>query len=128
MVLPNTSFGANGIIVFADGAVHPDPNEKELAEIAVATARTAKAIGGFEPRVAIVTFSTKGSAKHPMVDKVINATRIAQEMAPELLIDGELQIDAALVRNSFEFINRREHSKEVLSDNCQRFFRYGFFD
>ncbi len=97
MVLPNTSFGANGIIVFADGAVHPDPNEKELAEIAVATARTAKAIGGFEPRVAIVTFSTKGSAKHPMVDKVINATRIAQEMAPELLIDGELQIDAALV-------------------------------
>jgi phosphate acetyltransferase len=97
MILPDKSFGENGVIIFADGAVHPNPNEKELAEIAVATAHTAKAIGGFEPRIAMLSFSTKGSAKHELVDKVINATRIAKEMAPELQIDGELQVDAALI-------------------------------
>jgi phosphate acetyltransferase len=97
MILPDKTFGENGVIIFADGAVHPNPNEKELAEIAVATAQTARAIGGFEPRIAMLSFSTKGSAKNEMVDKVINATRIAKEMAPELLIDGELQVDAALI-------------------------------
>ncbi len=97
MILQDKSFGENGVIIFADGAVHPDPDEKQLAEIAVASAHTAKAIGGFEPRVAILSFSTKGSAKHPMVDKVINATSIARQMAPEILIDGELQGDAALI-------------------------------
>ncbi len=97
MILPDKTFGENGVIIFADGAVHPNPNEKELAEIAVATAQTARAIGGFEPRIAMLSFSTKGSAKNEMVDKVINATRIAKEMAPDLLIDGELQVDAALI-------------------------------
>jgi phosphate acetyltransferase len=97
MILPDKNFGENGVIIFADGAVHPNPNEKELAEIAVATAHTAKAICGFEPRIAMLSFSTKGSAKHELVDKVINATRIAKEMAPELQIDGELQVDAALI-------------------------------
>lgn len=97
MILQDKSFGENGVIIFADGAVHPDPTDKELAEIAVATARTAKAIGGFEPRVALLSFSTKGSAKHELVDKVISATKIAQEMAPDLMIDGELQGDAALI-------------------------------
>lgn len=97
MILDDKNFGENGIIIFADGAVHPNPNEKELAEIAVATAHTAKVIAGFEPRIAMLSFSTKGSAKHEMVDKVVNATRIAKEMAPELHIDGELQGDAALV-------------------------------
>jgi phosphate acetyltransferase len=97
MILPDKKFGENGVILFADGAVHPDPNEKELAEIAIASASTARAIGGFEPRIAMLSFSTKGSAKHAMVDKVVNATRIAKEMAPELHIDGELQVDAALV-------------------------------
>jgi phosphate acetyltransferase len=97
MILPDKSFGENGIIIFADGGVHPNPNEKELAEIAIATAHTAKAIAGFEPRVAMLSFSTKGSAKHELVDKVINATRIAKELAPGLLIDGELQADAALI-------------------------------
>jgi phosphate acetyltransferase len=87
------------VIIFADGAVHPDPNEKELAEIAVASAHTARALGGFEPRIAMLSFSTKGSARHASVDKVINATRIAKEMAPELQIDGELQVDAALVES-----------------------------
>jgi len=97
MILPDKSFGENGVIIFADGAVHPDPTDKELAEIAVASAHTAKVLAGIEPKVAILSFSTKGSAKHEMVDKVINATQIAQQMAPEFLIDGELQGDAALV-------------------------------
>jgi phosphate acetyltransferase len=97
MILPEKNFGENGIIIFADGAVHPDPNENELAEIAIASAHTARAIAGFEPRIAMLSFSTKGSAKHEMVDKVVNATRIAKAMAPDLQIDGELQADAALI-------------------------------
>lgn len=97
MILPDKNFGENGILIFADGAVHPNPNEKELAEIAVATAHTTRAIAGFEPRVAMLSFSTKGSAKHEMVDKVVNATKLAKQMAPDLQIDGELQADAALI-------------------------------
>ena len=97
MILPDRSFGENGVIIFADGAVHPNPNDKELAEIAIASAHTARTLGGFEPRVALLSFSTKGSAKHELVDKVISATKIAQEMAPDLILDGELQGDAALV-------------------------------
>lgn len=99
MILPDKSFGENGIIIYADGAVHPDPTEKELAEIAVATAHTARAICGFEPKIAMLSFSTKGSASHPLVDKVVNATRIAKEMAPDLMIEGELQADAALIES-----------------------------
>ena len=97
MILKDKEFGTEGIIVFADGAVHPDPTDKELAEIAVATARTTKAIVGVEPKVALLSFSTMGSAKHPMVDKVVNATRMAKEMAPEFMFEGELQADAALI-------------------------------
>jgi len=97
MILKDKHFGENGVVIFADGAVHPNPNEKELAEIAVASAHTARAIAGFEPRIAMLSFSTKGSAKNEMVDKVVNATRIAKEMAPDLQIDGELQADAALI-------------------------------
>jgi len=97
MLLPDKTFGEDGTLIFADGAVHPNPNDRELAEIAVATANTARAIGGFEPKIAMLSFSTKGSANHELVDKVINATRIAKEMAPDLMIDGELQGDAALV-------------------------------
>jgi len=97
MILPDKTFGENGVIIFADGAVHPNPDEKQLAEIAVASAHTARAIAGFEPRIAMLSFSTKGSAKHEMVDRVVSATRIAKEMAPDLQIDGELQADAALV-------------------------------
>lgn len=97
MILKDKEFGENGIIVFADCAVHPDPTEHELAEIAVATAATTRTILGFEPRIAMTSFSTKGSAEHPMVDKVVNATRIAKEMDPSLIIDGEIQIDAALI-------------------------------
>jgi len=97
MILQDRNFGEDGVIIFADGAVHPNPDEKQLAEIAIASAHTARAICGFEPRIAMLSFSTKGSAKHEMVDKVVNATRIAKELAPDLQIDGELQGDAALV-------------------------------
>ncbi len=97
MILKDREYGEDGILVFADCAVHPDPTESELAEIAVATASTTRAIAGFEPRIAMLSFSTMGSAKHPMVDKIINATRIAREMAPDLQIDGELQADAAII-------------------------------
>jgi phosphate acetyltransferase len=97
MILPEKTYGENGMLVFADCAVHPDPDAKQLAEIAVSTAKTTKAITGMEPRVAMLSFSTKGSAKHPMVDKVVEATRLAQIAAPEFLFDGELQADAAIV-------------------------------
>lgn len=97
MFVPDKSYGENGIMVFADCAVMPDPNAKELAEIALATAQTTRALVGVEPRVAMLSFSTKGSAKHPMCDKVIEATRLAKELDPSLQIDGELQADAAIV-------------------------------
>ncbi len=97
MIFPNDEFGDNGMMVFADCAVHPNPTASELAEIAVTTGKTAKAIAGLDPRVAMLSFSTKGSAKHEMVDKVVEATKLAKEMDPELKIDGELQADAAIV-------------------------------
>lgn len=97
MFVNDPHFGHDGILVFADCAVMPDPDERQLAEIAVTTAKTAKAIVGMEPRIAMLSFSTKGSAQHPLVDKVANATRIAREMDPTLKIDGEMQLDAALI-------------------------------
>ncbi|MGL5683567.1 MAG: phosphate acetyltransferase [Marinifilaceae bacterium] len=97
MITDKPEFGDNGLLVFADCAVHPNPTAEELAQIAVATARTAKAIAKIEPRVAMLSFSTKGSAKHEMVDKVVEATKIAKEMAPDVMIDGEMQADAAIV-------------------------------
>ncbi len=97
MILKDKQWGDDGVMVFADCAAHPNPNENELAQIAVASAQTAKSIAGLDPKVAMLSFSTKGSAKHEMVDKVVNATRIAKEMAPDLKIDGELQADAAIV-------------------------------
>lgn len=97
MFTPAEEYGEKGLFVFADCAVNPNPNAEELASIAVSTAETAKQIAGFEPKVAMLSFSTKGSAQHELVDKVVEATRIAKEMAPELLIDGEMQADAALV-------------------------------
>lgn len=97
MILPESKYGDDGIMIFADCAVHPDPDENQLAEIAIATAKTAKDIAGLEPRVALLSFSTKGSARHEMVDLVANATKIAKSTDPDLLIDGELQADAAIV-------------------------------
>ena len=97
MFTPTPQYGENGLLVFADCAVNPNPTAEELAQIAVCTADTARVIGGFVPKVAMLSFSTKGSAKHELVDKVVEATRLAKEMAPDLQIDGELQADAALV-------------------------------
>jgi phosphate acetyltransferase len=97
MFLKDKEYGENGLMIFADCAVHPNPTDKELAEIAVATAKTTKAIARIEPRIAMLSFSTKGSATHEMVDKVVSATNIAKQMNPSLKIDGELQADAAIV-------------------------------
>ena len=97
MFLKDKTYGEDGILVFADCAVLPNPTAPELAQIAVSTAQTANDLVGVKPRVAMLSFSTKGSASHEMVDKVVEATRLAKEMAPDLQIDGELQSDAALV-------------------------------
>lgn len=97
MFTETKQYGEDGILVFADCAVMPNPNAEELAQIAIASAQTTKSLVGVEPKVAMLSFSTKGSAKHEMVDKVSEATRIAKELAPTLLIDGELQADSALV-------------------------------
>ncbi len=98
MLLPKGSkYGTNDILIFADCAVVPNPTAEELAQIAVASAKTARDIAGIEPRVAILSFSTKGSAKSEQVDKVIAATEIAHQLEPSLILDGELQADAAIV-------------------------------
>jgi phosphate acetyltransferase len=98
LITQTPQYGEDGVLVVGDVAVTPMPDASQLAQIAVCTAQTAKSVAGFEePRVAMLSFSTKGSAKHEVVDKVVEATRMAQEMAPELHIDGELQADAALV-------------------------------
>lgn len=99
MLLKDNPYVPENILVFADCAVHPDPTAAELAEIAISTAYTAKNIAKIEPRVAMLSFSTKGSAKHALVDKVVEATKIAREKAPWLQIDGELQADAAIVES-----------------------------
>lgn len=98
MLLPEGSpFGTDGIMVFADCAVVPEPDAEQLADIAVSTAATARDVAGITPRVAMLSFSTKGSAHDPTADKVIEATALAHQMAPKLIIDGELQADAAIV-------------------------------
>lgn len=97
MVFPNARYGENGIFLFADCGFNPDPTAEELAHIAITTARTFQLLVGAEPRVAMLSFSTKGSAKHERVAKVQEATRIARSLAPDLILDGELQGDAALV-------------------------------
>ena len=99
MFTPAKQLGEDGFLVFADCAVNPCPNAEELAQIAISTAETARGLAQIEPRVAMLSFSTKGSAKHELVDKVTEATRLAKELAPELNIDGELQADAALVES-----------------------------
>jgi phosphate acetyltransferase len=99
MVTKNPTFGENGIVLFADCAVNPNPDAQALAEIAVATAGNCKAFLDVEARVAMLSFSTKGSASHPDIDKVTQAVAIAKSINPAIQIDGELQADAALLPN-----------------------------
>ena len=100
MVLPEGSkYGENGVMVFGDCAVNIAPDAEQLASIAIASAQTAEKIAGIDPKVAMLSFSTKGSAKHENVDKVAEATRLVHEQAPELKCDGELQLDAAIVQS-----------------------------
>lgn len=94
---PGVPYGDDHMLIFADCAVVPAPTAPELAQIAVSTAQTARNVAGIEPRVAMCSFSTKGSASHEMVDKVVKATELARSLDPQLVIDGELQSDAALV-------------------------------
>ena len=98
MITKQPQYGENGVLVIGDVAVTPMPDAAQLSQIAVCTAQTAKSVAGFaDPRVAMLSFSTKGSAKHEVVDKVVEATKLAKELDPSLKIDGELQADAALV-------------------------------
>ena len=97
MITKTPSFGENGILFFADCAVNPNPDAQALAEIAVATARNCRSFLDVDARVAMLSFSTKGSAAHDDVDKVLKALAIAKEIEPSLQIDGELQADAALL-------------------------------
>ena len=99
MECPNKAYGDDGVMVFADCAVNIDPDAEQLASIALGAADSARALAGIEPRVAMLSFSTKGSAKHDLVTKVQEATRIAKELDPSLMLDGELQLDAAIVES-----------------------------
>ena len=99
MISPKKEFGDDGIMVFADCAVNPVLTAREMAEIAVCSAKTAEALAGVTPRVAMLSFATRGSAEHAEVDKVREATAIVKEMAPDLLVDGEMQADAAIVKS-----------------------------
>lgn len=110
IILKDTEFGENGVFLFADCAVTPVPDEKQLAEIAVTSAKSAKDLLGMDARIAMLSFSSHGSASHEVVDKVVNATKIAKEMNPNLVIDGELQFDAAVVPN----VAQKKAPKSVL--------------
>jgi phosphate acetyltransferase len=97
MVLPEFQGERNKLFIFADCAVLPDPNPEQLASVAISSAETMRKLGGQEPLIAMLSFSTKGSADHERVDKVLKALSIVKEKAPDLAIDGELQLDAAVV-------------------------------
>ncbi len=97
MIVPDCVYGEHGVFIYADAGIVPDPTAEELASIAIASARTARMFIKSEPSVAMLSFSTKGSASHKLVDKVIKATKLARKMRPDIQIDGELQVDTAIV-------------------------------
>ena len=99
MVVPNCSYGEEGCFIFADAGVNPEPNAKQLSDIAFATAAQARSLFNWQPKIAMLSFSTKGSAKHDKVEKVLNAINIVKEKMPDLNIDGELQFDAAYLES-----------------------------
>lgn len=97
MIVPNCSYGANGAFIYSDCGAVPNPDASQLADIAIAAAGSCRQLLGTEPVVAMLSFSTKGSASDPIVDKVIEATQLVKERAPDLVVDGELQADAAII-------------------------------
>jgi phosphate acetyltransferase len=97
MVMPVAEYGERGVFIFADCGIVPDPTPSQLAQIAISSAKSAVFFLGFEPRVAMLSFSTHGSARHPRVEKVQEAVKIIREREPELVMDGEIQLDAAIV-------------------------------
>ncbi|MCK8823962.1 phosphate acetyltransferase [Fuchsiella alkaliacetigena] len=97
MIVPDCEYGAEGKMLFADSGVFPEGTPEELAEVAISSAKTFESLTGEEPVVAMLSFSTKGSAEHPLVDRMVEATKICKEKAPDLMVDGEMQGDAALV-------------------------------
>ena len=99
MVHPDKRWGVDGSLFFADCALVPDPDEQQLAEIAIATADSFKTMLGEEPLVAMLSFSTRGSAQHPLVDKVAAATELVKNQRPDIQIDGDLQVDAAIIES-----------------------------
>ena len=103
MVVPNCEYGENGTFIFADSGLNANPNENELAEIAVSSAKSFEQLVGKEPKVAMLSYSTHGSAKSELTEKVIKATNNVKEIEPNLLVDGELQLDAAIIPEIAEF-------------------------
>ena len=97
MVVPNCDYGENGTFIFADSGLNQNPNEDELSEIAISSSESFKQLVGKEPKVAMLSYSTKGSAKSELTEKMINATKLVKEKAKDLIVDGELQLDAAIV-------------------------------
>ena len=103
MVVPNCEYGANGTFIFADSGLNEEPDSEKLSEIAISSSKSFKQLVGEEPKVAMLSYSTYGSAHSASTEKVVEATKLAKEKAPELLIDGELQLDAAIIPEVAEF-------------------------
>ena len=103
MVVPNCSYGENGTFIFGDSGLNENPNEEQLSEIAISSSKSFRRLVGKEPKVAMLSYSTHGSAKSELTEKMINATKLVKEKAPDLIVDGELQLDAAIVPEVAKF-------------------------